>query len=128
MVEAGPHVRDDYAFVQPARCLNHLRPDNPIFRAHVSKTSEYLGGRSQIVTCASVVGGSSSVNCRLHRVYAAEYALRFLEVTIYNRAVASDFDDWETVYHNPGWGAKDIIPLLKKVGVDSPFLTSCTIY
>jgi alcohol oxidase len=36
-------------------------------------------------------------------------------VTMYNRAVASDFDDWEQVHKNPGWGAKDIIPLLKKV-------------
>jgi alcohol oxidase len=36
-------------------------------------------------------------------------------VTMYNRAVASDFDDWEQVHKNLGWGAKDIIPLLKKV-------------
>ena len=26
----------------------------------------------------------------------------------------SDFDDWETVHHNPGWGSKDLIPLMKK--------------
>lgn len=34
---------------------------------------------------------------------------------MYNRAVASDFDDWEQVHKNPGWGAKDLVPLLKKV-------------
>ncbi|KAJ3537854.1 hypothetical protein NM688_g6610 [Phlebia brevispora] len=91
MVEAGPHVREDDAFVQPARCLSHLRADNPILKVHVSKPSEYLGGRSQVVTCAHVVGGGSSVN-----------------FTMYNRAVASDFDDWENTYGNPGWGSKDI--------------------
>jgi hypothetical protein len=39
----------------------------------------------------------------------------FVIVTIYNRAVASDFDDWEKVHGNSGWGAKDLVPLLKKV-------------
>ena len=36
-------------------------------------------------------------------------------VMMYNRAVASDFDDWEQVHTTPGWGAKDLVPLLKKV-------------
>jgi alcohol oxidase len=34
---------------------------------------------------------------------------------MYTRASASDYDDWKTVYENPGWGSKDLIPLLKKV-------------
>jgi len=34
---------------------------------------------------------------------------------MYARASASDYDDWENVYKNPGWGSKDLIPLLKKV-------------
>jgi alcohol oxidase len=34
---------------------------------------------------------------------------------MYTRAAASDYDDWETVYGNVGWGSKDLIPLLKKV-------------
>jgi alcohol oxidase len=33
---------------------------------------------------------------------------------MYTRASASDYDDWKTVYENPGWGSKDLIPLLKK--------------
>ncbi|KAI0301549.1 alcohol oxidase-like protein [Multifurca ochricompacta] len=33
---------------------------------------------------------------------------------MYTRASASDYDDWEKVYGNPGWGSKDLIPLLKK--------------
>ncbi|KAF7353998.1 GMC oxidoreductase [Mycena venus] len=35
-------------------------------------------------------------------------------VMVYTRAAASDYDDWETVYGNLGWGSKDLIPLLKK--------------
>ena len=38
-----------------------------------------------------------------------------VEVTTYTRAAASDYDDWESVYGNKGWGSKDLIPLLKKV-------------
>ena len=34
---------------------------------------------------------------------------------LYMRSAASDYDDWETVYKNPGWGSKHLIPLLKEV-------------
>lgn len=34
---------------------------------------------------------------------------------MYTRAAPSDYDEWEKEYKNPGWGSKDIIPLLKKV-------------
>lgn len=34
---------------------------------------------------------------------------------MYTRASASDYDDWENVHGNPGWGSKDLIPLLEKV-------------
>lgn len=36
-------------------------------------------------------------------------------VMMYTRAAASEYDDWETVYGNKGWGSKDLIPLMKKV-------------
>ena len=36
-------------------------------------------------------------------------------VALYARASRSDYDDWETVYGNAGWGSKDLIPLLEKV-------------
>ena len=41
---------------------------------------------------------------------------------VYTRAAASDYDDWETVYGNKGWGSKDIIPLLKKVTIPLNYL------
>lgn len=31
------------------------------------------------------------------------------------RFEASDYDDWETNCDNPGWGSKDLVPLLRKV-------------
>lgn len=36
---------------------------------------------------------------------------------MYTRAAASDYDDWETKHGNPGWGSKDLIPLMKKVSL-----------
>ena len=36
-------------------------------------------------------------------------------VMVYTRASASDYDTWEEVHENPGWGSKDLIPLLKQV-------------
>lgn len=38
-----------------------------------------------------------------------------MSVTMYSRPSPSDYDDWETVYSNKGWGSRDLIPLLKKV-------------
>jgi len=32
-------------------------------------------------------------------------------VMMYTHLSASDYDDWETVYQNPEWGSKDLIPL-----------------
>ncbi|KDR69413.1 hypothetical protein GALMADRAFT_919801 [Galerina marginata CBS 339.88] len=34
---------------------------------------------------------------------------------MYNRASASDYDDWEVEYNNPQWGSKDILPFLQRV-------------
>lgn len=34
---------------------------------------------------------------------------------MYTRASASDYDDWEKVHENPGWGSNELIPLLRKV-------------
>ena len=42
-------------------------------------------------------------------------------VVVYTRAAASDYDDWETVHGNKGWGSEDIIPLLKKVAIPPNF-------
>ena len=49
----------------------------------------------------------------LHLTSALDH--KFLPVTMYARAAASDYDDWGTKYHNPGWTSADLIPLLQKV-------------
>ena len=36
-------------------------------------------------------------------------------VVVYTRAAASDYDDWENIFKNKGWGSESLIPLLKKV-------------
>jgi choline dehydrogenase-like flavoprotein len=41
----------------------------------------------------------------------------WFEVLFYTRAAASDYDDWENVYGNKGWGSEHLRPLLKKVRV-----------
>ncbi|KAF7340007.1 GMC oxidoreductase [Mycena venus] len=97
VLEAGEHMRGLVAHIQPARYLSHLAPTSTTATFHVSKPSQNLGGRSLVTPSARCVGGGSSIN-----------------FAMYTRAAASDYDDWETVYGNSGWGSKDLIPLLKK--------------
>ena len=42
-------------------------------------------------------------------------------VMVYTRGSASDYDAWEREFGNPGWGSKDLIPLLKEVETYEPF-------
>ncbi|KAK7022565.1 alcohol oxidase [Favolaschia claudopus] len=62
-----------------------------VYMAHSSLTATNLNGRSPRVNNGSCVGGM-----------------------MYNRAPASDYDDWERL-GNPGWGAADLIPLARKL-------------
>lgn len=34
---------------------------------------------------------------------------------MYTRAAASDYDDWERKFSNPGWGSQVMVEMLKKV-------------
>ncbi|KAH9837721.1 GMC oxidoreductase-domain-containing protein [Rhodofomes roseus] len=97
VLEAGPPTHEDLAHVQPARYLTHLLPGSKTIKLYEGKESEFLDGRKPVVPCAQCLGGGSSVN-----------------FAMYARAAASDYDDWETVYGNPGWGSRDLLPLLKK--------------
>ncbi|PSR71643.1 hypothetical protein PHLCEN_2v12496 [Hermanssonia centrifuga] len=96
IVEAGPHTQENLAHTQPARYLSHLAPTTKTMRFVIANPEPELDGRQTIVPCGQCVGGGSSVNFMM-----------------YARASASDYDDWEA-FGNPGWGSKDIIPLLKK--------------
>ncbi|KZT03334.1 GMC oxidoreductase [Laetiporus sulphureus 93-53] len=98
IVEAGPSTQDDVAHIQPARYRSHMRPDSTTMKFYASKESEYLDGRSVIVPTAQCLGGGSSVNWMM-----------------YARACVSDYDDWENVHGNKGWGYKDLLPFLRKM-------------
>ncbi|KAI9439017.1 alcohol oxidase-like protein [Lactarius indigo] len=98
LLEAGPTTYNDSAHTDPLRLLSHLAPNSCTVRTHVTQPSAILGGRTTAVPCGQCLGGGGSVN-----------------FMIYMRPSASDYDDWETVYQNPGWGSKDLIPFLRKI-------------
>ncbi|KAJ7707465.1 GMC oxidoreductase-domain-containing protein [Mycena rosella] len=97
ILEAGEHTHGLPAHTQPARYFSHLGPGSTTVTFNSAKPSQHLGGRSLVTPSARCLGGGSSVN-----------------FTMYTRAAASDYNDWETVHGNSGWGSKDLIPLLKK--------------
>ncbi|KAG6830871.1 hypothetical protein H0H92_014236 [Tricholoma furcatifolium] len=108
ILEAGPLTKDMPDHIQPARYFSNLLRGEP-FTLHASKPSPALAGRSVVVPTGRCLGGGSSVN-----------------FAMYTRAAASDYDDWESVYKNPGWGSKHLIPLLKKAETYEPDITSPT--
>ncbi|TFK69860.1 alcohol oxidase [Pluteus cervinus] len=97
ILEAGPHILDVKHHTQPGRYFRNLLGGSETFTFHQAKPSPALAGRSLIVPSGRCLGGGSSVNFMM-----------------YTRASASDYDDWERIYGNKGWGSADIIPLLKK--------------
>ncbi|KAF8263965.1 alcohol oxidase-like protein [Lactarius quietus] len=98
LLEAGPTTYNDPAHTEPLNYLSHLAPSSRTARFHVTQPSEALGGRSAIVPTGQCLGGGGSINFMM-----------------YTCPSASDYDDWETLYRNPGWGSKDLIPLLRKI-------------
>ncbi|KAK7471925.1 hypothetical protein VKT23_000027 [Stygiomarasmius scandens] len=97
IVEAGEHTKNLDTHIQPARYFSHLAPTSKTVTFNVGKPSDKIGGRSLVTPSGRCLGGGSSVN-----------------FTMYTRGSASDYDDWETVHENPGWGSKDLLPLMKK--------------
>ncbi|KAF9533902.1 alcohol oxidase AOX1 [Crepidotus variabilis] len=100
ILESGPHSQDIFHHIQPARYYSQLNPavnTGTLTFTNVGRKSEALLGRTPVVPSAHAVGGGSSVN-----------------FAVYTRAAASDYDDWESVYGNKGWGSDKLIPLIKK--------------
>jgi alcohol oxidase len=116
VLEAGPHTRGLDAHRQPARYTSHLHPSSKTVTFNVAKPSEKLGGRAIVVPSGRCVGGGSSVNCKFDVTMSTHVStLIVFLVMMYTRGSASDYDDWETVHKNVGWGSKDLLPLFKKV-------------
>ncbi|KAH8093163.1 GMC oxidoreductase-domain-containing protein [Cristinia sonorae] len=97
VVEAGPHTLNDPAHYQPARFFDHLNPSRNTMKFIMANPEKVPPGRVVATTAGQCVGGGSSVN-----------------FSMYNRPAASEYDNWEVKYSNPGWGSKDLIPLLNK--------------
>ncbi|KAJ6556731.1 GMC oxidoreductase-domain-containing protein [Mycena vulgaris] len=97
VLESGPTTKDKKEHIQTGQFLAHSAPLSKTMKFYTSTPSEHVSGRSVIVPSARCIRGGSSVN-----------------FMIYNRPSASDFDDWENEFGNPGWGAKDMIPMLQK--------------
>ncbi|KAJ7130938.1 GMC oxidoreductase-domain-containing protein [Mycena filopes] len=102
IIEAGKHTKDISTHTQPGRYFTNLATGGDTFTFHVAKPSESLGNRLCIIPSGKGMGGGSIVN--------------FL---MYTRASPSDYDDWEKL-ENPGWGAKDLIPLSNKAETVEP--------
>ena len=115
VVESGPHTRDEPTFIQPGRYLRLRLTPTEIFTCHEAKPSPALRGRSPVVTSGRALGGGSSVNCVKAPFLINAQTDLGNQAVFYARAAASDYDDWENVYGNKGWGSKYLIPLLKKV-------------
>ncbi|KAF9036216.1 GMC oxidoreductase-domain-containing protein [Panaeolus papilionaceus] len=96
IIEYGSHVKNEARHIQPGQYMR-MQADQEVLHFHVGKSSVSLAGRSPIVPTGKAVGGASVVNFMM-----------------YTRPPASDYDDWETVYGNRGWGSDSLIPLAKK--------------
>ncbi|KAJ7156219.1 GMC oxidoreductase-domain-containing protein [Mycena filopes] len=98
IVENGRSTKDHPLHVQPAHWVANLgNPQTETFTFHETNPGPKLNGRAPAVSNAKCVGGGGSVNAM-----------------IYNRAPASDYDDWMKL-GNPGWGSTDLIPLAQKL-------------
>ncbi|KAF8150062.1 GMC oxidoreductase-domain-containing protein [Crassisporium funariophilum] len=103
ILEAGPHTRELHHHVQPGRYFSNLLLPREVFSFHFGKGNKNTADRTLLVPAGRALGGGSSVN-----------------FVMYMRPAPSDYDDWENVHGNKGWGSKDLIPLLKKAETYQP--------
>lgn len=73
-------------------------PGMPGTRYFTAERSEELLGREMTIQAGGSVGGGSAINGMM-----------------YSRPAASDYDDWERCYDNPGWGFESLRPLFQKL-------------
>ncbi|KAG1750337.1 GMC oxidoreductase-domain-containing protein [Suillus paluster] len=94
ILEGGQHTLNKAAHVQPYQYPTHVAPTSTTMTLYVGNSTPSLNGRAPMVPCGRCVGGGSNVN-----------------VMLYTRAPASDFDDWGV----DGWESENLIPLMKKL-------------
>lgn len=103
VLEHGPHTLNDPAVLTPARFLENLSPGMPRTRYYTSEPSAALLGRQMTVQAGGCVGGGTAINFMM-----------------YTRPAASDYDDWERLHDNPGWGFDSLRPLFQKLETYEP--------
>ncbi|TFK37715.1 GMC oxidoreductase-domain-containing protein [Crucibulum laeve] len=97
LIEGGANNRDDPWVYRPGIFVKNMQRDGVNDKATFytdTMKSSHLRGRQSIVPCANILGGGSSINFQM-----------------YTRASASDWDDFKS----PGWTAKDLTPLMKRL-------------
>lgn len=94
LIEQGPDNFKNPMVLTPGLFLSHLAPDSKSALFWKGNQRTEIKGREPLIASGGILGGGSSIN-----------------LMMYARASASDYDDWNT----PGWGSKDLIPLLRKL-------------
>ncbi|KZV84973.1 alcohol oxidase [Exidia glandulosa HHB12029] len=97
VLEAGGHTLNDPAIRTPGGFQKLSYPTSTRATHYESEPSEDMAGRRLIVDAGRCVGGGTSINYMM-----------------YTRGAASDYDDWEVKYGNPGWGFNSLLPFFKK--------------
>jgi alcohol oxidase len=98
VVESGPHSETLEQIYVPGIYLSNMFPGTTTQKFHLSNPVEHLNGRVAFVPTGNCLGGGSAVNSM-----------------IYARGAASDFDEWKDFYKNEGWGAQELLPLMRKL-------------
>ncbi|KAB5588488.1 hypothetical protein CTheo_8072 [Ceratobasidium theobromae] len=120
LVEQGPNNLNEPTIIAPGLFLTHLAPDSKNTLFWKGSKNKAVNDREATIASASTLhnyrwyfGGWLKASFTYSRSDAILncYCLSSINFMMYARAAASDYDDWKT----PGWGSKDMIPLLQKV-------------
>ncbi|EGO25108.1 hypothetical protein SERLADRAFT_464790 [Serpula lacrymans var. lacrymans S7.9] len=95
------HIQPECTY--PAGALRHTFCSDEHNCVILANPSQDVGERTMLFP--------SGRNSHYERIYAY---CHFIVVVAYARTSASDYDDWEAVHQNTGWGSTVLIPLLKK--------------
>ncbi|KZV84962.1 alcohol oxidase [Exidia glandulosa HHB12029] len=97
VLEAGEHTLNGSAIRVPGDFMKLSQPDSTRATHYECEPSDSMVGRKLHIDSARCVGGGSAINYMM-----------------YTRGAASDYDDWEQKYENPGWGFDGMLPMFKK--------------
>ena len=96
LLEAGP-LDDNMLIHMPAGAVKIVFGKSPYIKRYTSTPQPALEGRAVDIMQGNVVGGGSSVN-------AMTYA----------RGSKDDYDRWNTLSGDAGWGWDDLVPYFRK--------------